>query len=335
MAKGLPHGVHRKTAKGRTYYYFDTGARIDGKPVLRRMPDIKDRDFGQAYAQQLAARGRRQTVAPPMTVEQLIKLYEISPDFNDKRPNTQRVYTTYLNVLRDQAGTIVADALNRQDMVLLRDKMAKTTGAANMLIAVTGALYVWGRDRGHVTAEPIKDVTRFDKEDHAPWPEWLVDRALIDDDPIVRLSVHLLYYTAQRIGDVCAFRWTNISDGMLEFTQEKTRTDMTVPIHSKLAAELDRLPKSLGTIINNGGKPYARSTIRRKLQAWALEQGVKVVPHGLRKNAVNALLEADCSIGETSAISGQSLQMVEHYARKRNKRKMASAAILRWEKKGK
>jgi hypothetical protein len=51
----------------------------------------------------------------------------------------------------------------------------------------------------------------------------------------------------------------------------------------------------------------------------------------LRKNAVNALLEVGCSVPETAAISGQSLRVVEHYAKERNQRKLASAAILRWE----
>jgi hypothetical protein len=55
------------------------------------------------------------------------------------------------------------------------------------------------------------------------------------------------------------------------------------------------------------------------------------VPHGLRKNAVNALLEAECSTAEVSAITGQSLQMIEHYAKHRNTAKLASTAILKFE----
>jgi hypothetical protein len=50
---------------------------------------------------------------------------------------------------------------------------------------------------------------------------------------------------------------------------------------------------------------------------------------------VNALLECGCSAAETAAISGQTLQLVEHYAKKRDQRKLASAAILKWNKGGK
>lgn len=46
--------------------------------------------------------------------------------------------------------------------------------------------------------------------------------------------------------------------------------------------------------------------------------------------AWNALLEAGCSTGEVSSITGQTLQVVEHYAAKRDNRKMAKKAIGKW-----
>lgn len=53
--------------------------------------------------------------------------------------------------------------------------------------------------------------------------------------------------------------------------------------------------------------------------------------HGLRKSAVVFLLEAGCTDAEVSSITGQSRQMVEHYARQVNQRKLAAAAVLKWE----
>ena len=54
--------------------------------------------------------------------------------------------------------------------------------------------------------------------------------------------------------------------------------------------------------------------------------------HGLRKNAVNALLEAGATTWEVMAITGHSPTQVEHYAKRVQARKLASAAILKWEK---
>ena len=43
------------------------------------------------------------------------------------------------------------------------------------------------------------------------------------------------------------------------------------------------------------------------------------------------LLEAGCTDAEVSAITGQTREMVVHYARAVNQRKLAAAAILKWE----
>jgi hypothetical protein len=57
----------------------------------------------------------------------------------------------------------------------------------------------------------------------------------------------------------------------------------------------------------------------------------RLVFHGLRKSTVVFLFEAGCSDAETASITGQSRDMVEHYAKQVNQRRLAAAAILRWE----
>jgi len=70
----------------------------------------------------------------------------------------------------------------------------------------------------------------------------------------------------------------------------------------------------------------------RTLGRFANDHGAHAVPHGLRKNAVNALLESGCSVAEVAAITGQSLRMVEHYAKGRDQAALGEAAILKWER---
>ena len=43
------------------------------------------------------------------------------------------------------------------------------------------------------------------------------------------------------------------------------------------------------------------------------------------------LLKTECTDAEASAITGHSRQMVDHYARQVNQRKLAAAAVLKWE----
>ena len=74
--------------------------------------------------------------------------------------------------------------------------------------------------------------------------------------------------------------------------------------------------------------------VRRELKALGESLGLALVPHGLRKNAVIALLEAGCTVAETAAITGQTFNMVEQYARQVDQRRLGDAAILKFENKG-
>ena len=75
------------------------------------------------------------------------------------------------------------------------------------------------------------------------------------------------------------------------------------------------------------GKPLQPDTLRLRIQEAV---GSQYVPHGLRKNAVNALLECGCTSAETASITGQTLQIVEHYAKRVNNRKLAKKAMQKW-----
>jgi len=83
----------------------------------------------------------------------------------------------------------------------------------------------------------------------------------------------------------------------------------------------------------NGFKASWQHELNRSAMSSLRE--AKLVFHGLRKSAVVFLLEAGCSDAEVSAITGQSREMVAHYAKQVNQKKLAAAAILKWEAAGK
>jgi integrase len=161
----------------------------------------------------------------------------------------------------------------------------------------------------------------------------VLNAALASKNARVRLATHLLYYTAQRIGDVVKLRWSDIRDGALHVQQQKTRKALRIPLHTALAAELEKTPRSSLTILSGlDGGPVGDQPIRAALKEHCAGFGLNLVPHGLRKNAVIALLEAGCSIAETASISGQTFQVVEYYAKLRDQGKLASAAVLKWQR---
>jgi hypothetical protein len=62
----LPRYVHRKIARGRTYYYFDTGQRgPKGKRLFAPLPNPGTRAFDRELERVRLARWRRETAAMP------------------------------------------------------------------------------------------------------------------------------------------------------------------------------------------------------------------------------------------------------------------------------
>jgi integrase len=146
------------------------------------------------------------------------------------------------------------------------------------------------------------------------------------------LGIGLLYYTGQRIGDVVRLRHDAVQAGFINLTQQKTGKEVFIPVHRELSRILDATPKRGLTILaDEHGRPLKIDRLRNDLQKWAAARGHKVVPHGLRKNAVNALLEAGCNRDEVAAITGQTHEMIGHYSRRVNQRALAGAAIIKWQ----
>ena len=144
----------------------------------------------------------------------------------------------------------------------------------------------------------------------------------------------LALYSGQRQEDCLVMRWDAISEGVMNVRQGKTGKTVWVPVHRELKKVLAEIPKRAVTILTSTeGRPWTtdgfKASWRKKLPKEL--QGKGLVFHGLRKSAVVMLLEAGCTDAEVAAITGQSREMVEHYAKEVNQRKLAASAILKWE----
>jgi integrase len=333
----IPH-VKRVVAKGNVYLYFNTGKKkANGAVIYAPLPSLKDPAFWPRHAALCAGRTKRANVASVLTVPMLVDLYRKSPQWADHAPNTRKLYDQGLNKAAQLLSIAPANEVCPSDIREHMDDLWQTPSMANAYMRTIGALYHWARSRAglKIGAEPIKGLQPYKGGEHKPWPPELLQLALTDDDALVRLSVHMMYFWAARIGDVSKARWSDIKDGYWTFTPEKTkdsRGEMKIPLHKDLIAELARHAKVGPFLFTGKSGPTSRGHLRVYVQEWAAGKGFKIVPHGLRKNAVIALLDAECSVAETASISGQSLQMVEYYARQRDQTKLGSAAILKWEK---
>ncbi len=137
--------------------------------------------------------------------------------------------------------------------------------------------------------------------------------------------------------DALKLRWSDIRDGYVAVVPTKTArfgTSLDIKMSQELAVELAKTPRRGMTIVTQGnGKPVGYAIALRDLKAFAAGLGYNVVPHGLRKNAVNSLLEAGATVAQVSAITGQSFGVVEMYAKRMKRREMGAGAVVLLEEK--
>ena len=145
-------------------------------------------------------------------------------------------------------------------------------------------------------------------------------------------------YTGQRRGDVLRMMWSDIDQGLILVRQGKTGKRLWIPIHSQLREILTDIPRNSTHILTSAiGRPWKgfgfstawQRTLGRKELMAIREAGL--VFRGLRKSAAVKLAEAGCTDAEIAAITGQTRQMVEHYTKGVDQKRLAVAAMRKWE----
>ena len=178
------------------------------------------------------------------------------------------------------------------------------------------------------------------RKPHKPWPAEVITAFLNVASEPLRLALHLLLYTGQRVGDVVVMKWADLSEHGVKVVQEKTGERLEIAVHGRLAAILSKTPRHNDFILNNTlGRPYknadALSGVIKRVLIDDLEGAGHLTTHGLRKNAGIALAEAGCTVPEIQAVLGhRTPQMALHYARDANKRDLAASGVRKRERAG-
>ena len=343
----LPAHVHAVKARGREYFYYhpfrgtkQAGERLalPGAPVnVDGTPNVIWWRRYQELADHAPSAPRTGTMAA------LIAEYRESPEWKELSVATRRDYVRYLGEFERVWGNLKVDGIEPRHVLALRDTRMATPAAANALIRTLSAMISWSVPRGYRADNPCRHVRKLKVgEGYAPW-SWEHIRHFEDQvsTPELWWAAALALYSGQRQADDLTMQWNDVAQGLVHVVQEKTGKKLWITMHKELRDILTVIPKRATSILTSTrGTPWTSDGFRA---SWGKEmrrssmkplKDAGLVFHGLRKSAVVFLLEAGCTDAEVSAITGQSRQMVEHYARQVNQRKLAASAILKWEAAG-
>lgn len=343
----LPLHVHAVKARGKEYYYFHPyrgTARAGGRVKLPGAPVNSDGTPNQEWwgrYRELAGEPEQGPRAGSFAA--LIAAYQVSPEWNALSAASRRDYSAYLAEIEAVWGKLLVGGVEPKHVLALRDKKAQTPAAANYMIRALSAMLSWSIPRGYRTDNPCVHVRKLKTgEGYAPWT-WEQITYFQEHVTCRELwwAAALALYSGQRLGDDIAMPWSDCGQGVISVTQDKTNKKLWIPMHRDLLSVIGEIPRRALTVLTSTrGTPWTRDgfcTSWRKAMlrpAMAPLRNAGLVFHGLRKSAVVFLLEAGCTDAEVSSITGQSRQMVEHYARMVNQKKLAAAAVLKWEASG-
>ncbi len=265
----------------------------------------------------------------------LIDHWQASPEWAQMSPRTQGDWSRYCRILTDLWGDLAAADILPRHVLKLRDTYARHPATANNLIRCLSSLLSWSVPRGWRVDNPCREIKPLKGGDsYERWPVDVIAQCARELRPDLWQAAALALYTGQRQGDVLSMRWDAITPSGLIVKQSKTGKVLVLPIHRDLAALLATLERRAVTILTSTeGRPWTvsgfKSAWRKHKPQVLIDQGL--VFHGLRKSAVSMLLEAGATTAEVAAITGQSLQMVELYAKGVAQAHLARKAIRKWE----
>jgi integrase len=311
------------------FYFRRAGFKSVALPGLPWSPQFMEVYEAVLSGQPLQIGTRRSL---PGTVSAAISGYYHNQSFLTLAPTTQRPLRAILERLREEHGDKRIALLQRQHIVTLLS--SKKRFAARHWLKAIRALMNYAVEVGLRPDNPCIGVKlpSLKTEGYHAWAEAEIEQFLAHhgSGTRARLALMLLLYTGQRRSDVIRMGRQHIRDGVLHVRQQKTGTELAIPVHSMLAAALAETPtENLTLITTQTGRSFSAAGFGNWFRECCDEAGLsRCSAHGLRKAAARRLAEAGCTMHEIAAITGHaSLSEVQRYTKAADQARLARAAM--------
>jgi integrase len=270
------------------------------------------------------------------TVAFVVALFLQSSSFTSDSEGTQRRRRSLLNGFREQYGERKIAILDRKWIQQAIASIDSAHAARNWLKAIR-ALTRFAVTQGFIEIEPTDGIKiKVPKSDgHATWTEDEIAqfRAHWAPGTMERLAMELALNTGQRVSDLIRIGRQRARGGAIKIRQQKTGTEVEIPIHPELATVLEAAPvDNLTFLINGWNKPFTGTGFsewfRKAAKAAGLPAGYTA--HGLRKGCAKRLADQGCSAPEIMAITGhKDIREIQRYCEAYDRRQAAKRAMAK------
>jgi enterobacteria phage integrase len=317
---------------GKVRRYFRKGGRNLGP-----LPGaVGSEEFMAAYAAYLAEQPGAAT-ARPLHADSLAKLitdFYGDAMFTKRKPSTRQLYRYALEPVTKEHGHRSVRLMTSDHAEKIIQKIGeRRPGMANLTLAVTRRVMQLAVKRKLRGDNPFAGVEPYKGGEHHTWTDaelrqfetkWHLGTRQ-------RVAYALLLYTGQRVGDVAKMNRADVSAGLIHVVQQKTGTELWVPMHVELQRALKAFPaKGLTLIGDAAGRPIKRAALSALMRAAIKDAGLppRCVAHGLRKANQRLIAEHGGTGKQLASVAGhKTLKETERYTKAADQIKLAREAI--------
>jgi integrase/recombinase XerD len=339
MQMRFKHLVEDRDRHGNVRLYV----RVPGRRKVRIRASFGTDEFMAAYNAAVSdhveapAQAREAKVG---SFRHLCVQYYASPTFKRLDPATQSWRRRALDAIGEKHGHKPVALMTARHVRMLRDERADQPGAANTRLKALRALFAWANEEGECENDPTIGVKkiRYATNEHHTWTREEIEmyKARHPLGTKARLALDLLRFTTGRREDAPILGPQHIKNGRIQFRQKKNEhrnpVDIDIPLHPELAASIAATPSGhLTFLVTEFGRPYSTAGFGNTMRDWCDQANLHhYSAHGLRKATPTQMAENDATPHQIMAVTGhRSLEEVERYTRKAQRRKLADEAMAK------
>tara|TARA_B110000046_G_scaffold179723_1_gene209343 strand:- start:672 stop:1805 length:1134 start_codon:yes stop_codon:yes gene_type:complete len=327
---GVPKYITKKT--GDRAGSFDTieDARAYSTEVQARVA---------RYNINLRSSGRLNTTSAPITVSHLVDFYRSTEEYTNLKPRSivsyELMLKTSLNAILPGSNMILGDmevgSLTKDTVRIFKKHIKDTFSHHRQLHSVKVMRLVWtvGEGFDKVIGNPWRNPKiKLRPKRMVVWTPSQVDRFIAKAEqsnlPSMGTFVLMCFAMCQRPGDIRQLQWKHLSPptnkherGIFEFTQEKTFTEVYIPLSPALQERLDNFTSQIPHWREDNpdeyilryevtGKPYTQwdyaKILRKICRAAGLPDHLRM--GDLRRTGTTNLANFGCTEDQLMSITG-------------------------------
>jgi integrase len=326
-------GIHKVTAKGRTYYYAWRGR---GAPRLQGAPGTPE------FVRSLAEAIENRRTPDKSRFRSLVADYRGSDAFTKLEESTRRNWSPWLDRIAEYFGELRIAQFERLEKIRpvvrqWRQRFADKPRTADYGMQVLSRVLAHAIDIGKLAANPCEGIGALYIGDRSEiiWTDADIDS--FKSNPActaeLALAVDLAAHTGLRLGDLIRLAWTHVGDDAVVIATGKSREkrEAIIPIYDELRELLDRLPKHSPLLLTSARQqPWTQSGLSSAVQRVKVKGGWDrdLHFHDLRGTACTKFYVAGLDARVIAEIMGWEEKTVEKIIRRYVGRHAATQAVV-------